>query len=135
LRATPDGRMDYEYIAQSCGPSTIKAIKDVTMPIKSLHNVDLSVCGGAVAVLDLMLPASSNFDEDRFTAFLKACGQYNCVAMQTNVVSRDVLIDAQKNPQNYKGLIVRISGLSAYFVALTPEVQDEIINRNFYKCN
>ena len=135
LRATPDGRMDYEYIAQSCGPSTIKAIKDVTMPIKSLHNVDLSVCGGAVAVLDLMLPASSNFDEDRFTAFLKACSKYNCVAMQTNVLSRDVLLDAQKNPQNYKGLIVRISGLSAYFVALTPEVQNEIINRNFYKCN
>lgn len=87
------------------------------------------------AVLDLMLPASSNFDEDRFKAFLKACSKYNCVAMQTNVVSRDILIDAQKNPQNYRGLIIRISGFSAYFVALAPEVQNEIINRNFYKCN
>lgn len=132
LRATPDGRKDYEYVAAGCGPSTAKTLKDITKPIKSIQNIDLSACGGGVAVLDVMLPASSNLDEDRLCALIRACGICGLVALQPNVVSRDTLIDAKANPENHKNLIVRVCGLSAYFTALSPEVQDELIQRNFY---
>ncbi|MBI2910095.1 MAG: hypothetical protein HYX92_20835 [Chloroflexi bacterium] len=49
--------------------------------------------------------------------------------IQYNFVDRDVLLDAKVHPERYKDLVVRVAGYSAYFVNLTPEVQDEIINR------
>jgi formate C-acetyltransferase len=49
--------------------------------------------------------------------------------IQFNVVSSDTLVDAQLHPQNYRDLIVRVAGFSAYFIHLSPGVQDEIIER------
>ncbi|MBI2906938.1 MAG: hypothetical protein HYX92_04715 [Chloroflexi bacterium] len=49
--------------------------------------------------------------------------------IQFNFVDRKVLLDAKKHPERYKDLVVRVAGYSAYFVNLTPEVQDEIISR------
>lgn len=49
--------------------------------------------------------------------------------IQFNFVDRKVLLDAKKHPERYKDLVVRVAGYSAYFVNLTPEVQDEIIGR------
>ncbi len=132
LRATPDGRKDFEYMAAGCSPSLLQPIKDILSPIKTINNVDFSACGGGISVLDMMLPVSANFDENVFANLMIACNKSKCVTLQPNVVSVKDLLDAQKNPDKHKNLIVRICGLSAFFVALTPEVQDEIINRNFY---
>ena len=49
--------------------------------------------------------------------------------MQFNVVSRETLIDAQKHPENYRGLCVRVAGYSALFTTLSKSLQDDIINR------
>ncbi|WP_010257954.1 pyruvate formate lyase family protein [Treponema primitia] len=49
--------------------------------------------------------------------------------VQFNVVSRETLLDAKRNPQKHRNLVVRVSGFSAYFVTLDPVLQDEIINR------
>ncbi|MBI2907151.1 MAG: hypothetical protein HYX92_05785 [Chloroflexi bacterium] len=49
--------------------------------------------------------------------------------VQFNFVDRNVLLDAKAHPERYKDLVVRVAGYSAYFVNLTPEVQDEIISR------
>ena len=49
--------------------------------------------------------------------------------MQFNVVSRDTLLDAQKNPEKYKSLVVRVAGYSALFTTLSKSLQDDIINR------
>ena len=49
--------------------------------------------------------------------------------MQFNVIDRQTLIEAQKNPEEYKELIVRVAGYSAYFVELSREVQDDILSR------
>ena len=53
--------------------------------------------------------------------------------VQFNVVDRDVLIDAQKNPQNHRDLIVRVAGYSAYFTTLTKMIQDEVIERTGFQ--
>ena len=49
--------------------------------------------------------------------------------IQFNVISRDTLIDAQINPENYKSLVVRVAGYSALWVELDRNIQDEIIAR------
>ena len=49
--------------------------------------------------------------------------------MQFNVVSRETLKDAQKNPEKYKSLVVRVAGYSALFTTLSKSLQDDIINR------
>ncbi|MBI2910155.1 MAG: hypothetical protein HYX92_21140 [Chloroflexi bacterium] len=51
------------------------------------------------------------------------------IHIQYNFVDRNVLLDAKKHPERYRDLVVRVAGYSAYFVNLTPEVQDEIISR------
>lgn len=132
LRATPDGRYDFEYLAVGCGPSTVKPLSDITAPINSIRSVDFGACGGGVVVLDMMLPASDNFGEENFSAFVKACCESGCVTLQPNVLSKEDLIDAKEHPERHKDLFVRVCGLSVYFTALSPEVQDEIISRNFY---
>lgn len=49
--------------------------------------------------------------------------------MQFNVVSRETLLDAQKHPEQYKSLVVRVAGYSALFTTLSKALQDDIINR------
>ncbi|MDO4276291.1 MAG: glycine radical domain-containing protein [Eubacteriales bacterium] len=49
--------------------------------------------------------------------------------MQFNVVSRKTLLDAQKNPEKYSNLLVRVAGYSAYFTQLSKDVQQDIIER------
>lgn len=49
--------------------------------------------------------------------------------IQFNVIGKEKLLDAQKYPENYRDLIVRVAGYSAYFVELSKGVQDDIIRR------
>jgi pyruvate-formate lyase len=49
--------------------------------------------------------------------------------VQTNIIDRDTLIDAKRHPQKHRELLVRVTGYSAYFVTLSPECQDFIIER------
>ena len=46
-----------------------------------------------------------------------------------NVVNRQTLVNAQKDPEKYRGLIVRIAGYSAYFTELSKDLQDDLIAR------
>ena len=50
--------------------------------------------------------------------------------IQFNVTDNETLLDAMKNPEKYGDLIVRVSGFSAFFTRLAPEVQQDIIRRN-----
>ncbi len=49
--------------------------------------------------------------------------------IQYNIVSRETLIDAKKHPDQYRDLVVRVAGYSAFFTALSPDAQDDIIAR------
>jgi len=52
--------------------------------------------------------------------------------MQMNVVTSEMLKDAQAHPEHYRNLLVRISGYNAYFVTLNPDMQQELIERAEY---
>lgn len=49
--------------------------------------------------------------------------------LQMNIINRETLVAAQKDPQKYKNLVVRIAGYSAYFVDLSPDLQNDLIDR------
>jgi len=133
LRATPDGRHDFDTLAAGCAPSPLRAVSSVTDTLNSVKTADLSVTGGSAAVLDLMLPVSSGLDETLFASFLGGCNESGAVIIQPNVMTLSKLIDAKTHPDDHRDLIVRICGLSAYFTALAPDVQDELISRHFYE--
>ena len=52
--------------------------------------------------------------------------------LNVNVLNREMLLDAQKHPEKYPDLIVRVAGYSAVFVNLTKDIQDELLSRTLY---
>jgi formate C-acetyltransferase len=65
----------------------------------------------------------------KFKAFLRGYCRNGGTALQVNVIDAEMLRDAQKNPQNYRHLLVRVTGYNAYFTNIGRELQDEIIAR------
>jgi formate C-acetyltransferase len=66
---------------------------------------------------------------DKFKAFLKGYTENGGSALQINMLDADMLRDAQKRPEDYRSLLVRITGYNAYFTSIGRELQDEVIAR------
>jgi formate C-acetyltransferase len=128
--ATPDGRKSGEYFAQGLTPSRLKRIPCVNDVINSMANLDGSTMA-ANSVVNIILP--NNISAENCTAFLYAIAGSAVQSLQLNCTSREELLDAQKHPEKYPDLIVRVTGFSAKFTSLSPEWQEEVITRNFYK--
>ena len=69
--------------------------------------------------------------EDIMVAFFFAAAKSGVQALQPNCVSKETLLKAQKEPDKYSHIIVRVCGFSAPFVLLSPEYQNEFITRLF----
>jgi len=69
----------------------------------------------------------------KFKAFLRGYNENGGTALQVNMIDADMLRDAQANPENYKHLLVRVTGYNAYFTAIGRELQDEIIARETHR--
>jgi len=69
----------------------------------------------------------------KFKAFLRAYAQNGGTALQINILDADMLRDAQRHPENYQNLLVRVTGYNAYFTSIGKELQDEIIARESHK--
>ncbi len=66
---------------------------------------------------------------DKFKAFLRGYIENGGTALQINMLDPDMLRDAQKHPQDYRHLLVRVTGYNAYFTSIGKELQDEVIAR------
>ena len=67
---------------------------------------------------------------DKLVAYTNAYMSNGGSHIQYNMVDTNELKDAKINPEKHRDLIVRIGGFSAYFTQLSPEIQDDVINRN-----
>ena len=80
-------------------------------------------------------PSTLETTEDmrKLSDFIKTYFAMGGKHIQLNIVSKETLLDAQKQPEKYRDLIVRVAGYSAYYVQLTKIIQDEIIQRMEYQ--
>jgi len=69
---------------------------------------------------------------EKFKAFIRAYCRNGGTALQVNMIDAEMLKDAQKNPENYRHLLVRVTGYNAYFTSIGRELQDEIIAREMH---
>jgi len=69
----------------------------------------------------------------RFIGIIEQYFNIGGAQMQFNIISRETLIDAMKNPDKYPNLLVRVAGYSAYFTQLSKDVQKDIIERTEQK--
>ena len=72
-------------------------------------------------------------DLRKFVQMLRGYCDIHGTQVQFNVVSRETLLDAQKHPENYRDLVVRVAGYSAFYTELSAEVQEQIILRTEYQ--
>lgn len=130
IRATADGRKDGDYLSQGIAPSRLQKCNSLTESFETVKTVEYSALSG-INVLDVAF--APDVDYKRLTAFIRAAAQCGCSNLQPNCLSYEELKDAKINPDKHRDLIVRVSGLSVYFVNLEESIQDEIICRNFSK--
>ncbi|MCG2659720.1 MAG: hypothetical protein L6437_05695, partial [Kiritimatiellae bacterium] len=130
VRATPDGRRAGDMLSQGCAPGRLRSPKSLTDIIRSVSMIDFVNYPGN-AVLDMQLPLSVDHGMplSDFVSLLRAFVNLGGPTLQPNCVSVDALRDAKAHPDKHRDLLVRISGLSAWFVTLHEDVQDEIIER------
>ena len=129
--ATPDGRLAGKPLAASSSATAGREVKGPTAAILSATSWDHSpYMGGIVVNLKFAPGQMSGENEDHVLALLRTFIERRGMEVQINCISNEMLRDAQANPENYKDLLVRVSGFSAYFTHLPKLVQEEVIDRN-----
>lgn len=131
IEATPDGRHKGEGLAANYSPSLFSRCKGPVSIIKSFTKPDLKMTiNGGPLTLELQDTVFRSKESMQKVAMLvKSFVDLGGHELQLNSVNRDTLIDAQKHPEYYHNLIVRVWGWSGYFVELDKEYQDHIIQR------
>ncbi len=130
-QATPDGRLKGTPLAASSSATAGREIKGPTAAVLSATSWDHShYMGGIVINLKFAPNQMSGENEDNVVTLIRAFLERKGMEVQINCISNETLRDAQKHPENYKDLLVRVSGFSAYFTHLPNDIQQEVIDRN-----
>ncbi len=129
--ALPSGKKAGEMLAEGCSPKQGSDVNGPTAALTSVSRLDHSMFLDGT---QLNMKFSPSALKDRrglmnMVALIKTYINKGGYHVQFNVLSKETLQAAQKTPENFKGLTVRVSGYNTYFTALSKEVQDEIIAR------
>ncbi|MBN1343856.1 MAG: hypothetical protein JXQ73_14325 [Phycisphaerae bacterium] len=134
LGATPDGRHAGEPVSNSFSPANGSERKGPTAMLRSVAKINHALISNGCAVNMKLMP--SMFDDvgsiDKAVALVRSYFAMGGMEVQFNVVSNKTLRDAQQHPEQHRGLVVRVSGYSAYFTDLGKPLQDEIIKRTAF---
>ncbi len=151
LAATPDGRARGRFLSNAICPSNGADIHGPTANANSVGTVlgghaadgegdweDWLCClpNGASHTITFH-PAMLRGRERRakFQAFLMGYARNGGTALQVNVLDPEILREAQRRPQDFRHLLVRVTGYNAYFTSIGRELQDEIIARETHRCS
>ena len=129
--ATPDGRLAGRPVADGVSPSAGKDVHGPTAAANSVSRLDHYIASNGTLFNQKFHPSalSGRAGLENFVALIRSYFDQKGSHMQFNVVSRETLLDAQKYPEKYKHLVVRVAGYSALFTTLSRSLQDDIINR------
>lgn len=131
IPATPDGRHKGEALGANYSPSLFCRCTGPVSIMQSFAKPDLARCiNGGPLTLELHDTVFRTEESvEKVAMLVRSFMDMGGHQLQLNAVNRDTLLDAQKNPENYRNLIVRVWGWSGYFVELDKEYQDHIIQR------
>ena len=129
--ATPDGRLAYQPVADGVSPSAGKDVNGPTAAANSVSRLDHYIASIGTLFNQKFHPSalSGRNGLENFVGLIRSYFDQKGSHMQFNVVSRETLLDAQKHPEQYKHLVVRVAGYSALFTTLSKSLQDDIIRR------
>ncbi|MBE9225497.1 glycyl radical protein [Phormidium sp. LEGE 05292] len=131
--ATPNGRPANEYLAEGISASHGMDVKGPTVALTSMaHGRDLSYREKGGDLINLKFSPANVAGEEgtrRLMQIIRTWSELKHWHVQFNIINKQTLMAAQKDPDKYRNLIVRIAGYSAYFVDLSPMQQAEIIAR------
>jgi pyruvate formate-lyase/glycerol dehydratase family glycyl radical enzyme len=129
--ATPDGRKRGEPLSDSVSPAQGTDTNGPTAAIKSVANLEhINFAQGTIFNMKMHPgPLESKAGMLKWANLIRTYFDLGGWEIQFNVVDAETLRDAQLHPENYKDLVVRVVGYSAFFVELDKSVQDDIISR------
>lgn len=129
--ATPDGRLSGEPMANNGSPSNGMDRKGPTAVANSIGKSDTLIVQKGVLINHKFDPAVAKGEKGlkMLETFLEGYFDQGGQHIQINVVDVKTLRDAQKHPENYRNLMVRVAGYSAFFIDLDEKVQNNIIGR------
>ena len=135
MAALPSGRRAWRPLADGCSPSQGQDRLGPTAILQSLGKMPHeSIDGGTLLNIKLTPQVLAGPEgRKRLSAFLKTFLDLDIFHVQFNVVSHEVLRCAQARPEDYKSLLVRVAGYSAYFVELSREIQEDILSRTAHE--
>ncbi|AYE33029.1 glycyl radical protein [Clostridium septicum] len=129
--ATPDGRNAYKPLADGVSPTRGADLQGPTAAANSVSKLDHFSAPSGTLFNQKFNPRSLEGDNGlkNLAALIRSYFDKKGMHVQFNVIDKETLIDAQKHPENYRDLIVRVAGYSAQFICLDKGVQDDIIKR------
>jgi len=133
--ATPDGRRSGDIVAYSVSPMQGRDFNGFIALLNSISKLPTKRTPGttsAIVEVDPKLFTDSNID--CFTDILLSAAEKGLMNVQFNTVDAEILADAQKHPEKYNNLAVRVSGFSQKFNLLDRKLQNHIIERTKHQC-
>jgi trans-4-hydroxy-L-proline dehydratase len=129
--STPDGRIRGQFLSNAIAPVQGMDKSGPTAAFQSVTKLGFDIIPNGASYTVTFNPAMLRDKEHRmkFAALLRAYEELGGTALQTNIISGETLIAAQKNPADYENLLVRITGYNAYFTSIGKSLQDEVIAR------
>ncbi len=135
--ALPSGRLAGEAFSSGISPSSGLDRRGPTAALLSQAALPLELAKNGVNFNIELAPWAVAGEHGARTLRGLVDGAFDagCMQMQVNVLDPQILIEARDNPGRHPGLLVRVSGYSAYFDDLSPEMQQEIIDRTLYEAS
>lgn len=129
--ATPDGRLAHTPVADGIGPMAGRDTHGPTATANSVARIDHQIASNGTLLNQKFHPSALQGEKglNDFEALIRTYFDQKGMHMQFNVVDKKTLLDAQKHPENYRHLVVRVAGYSALFTTLSKSLQDDIIRR------
>jgi formate C-acetyltransferase len=127
--ALPSGRKANEPLANNISP--VHELSGPTAEARSIAKIDQFIISNGTALTITFHPSMIRTKEDilKLVKFIRTFMRLNNFGIGLNLITPEVLREAQRFPERYQGLLVRVSGYSARFVDLPRELQEEVIRR------